>query len=68
MKQTTPAELRLVQLGIDVVVIEQEALAAEQLEEAADQENVVGRVAGMDRVKAVPPQHAAGEHELPEQR
>ena len=50
------AELRLVELGVDVVVVEHELLA-EQLVEAADEEDRVRRIAGMDDVEAATEQH-----------
>ena len=63
-EQAAPAELGFVQLRIGVVVIEQEFLA-EQLPEAADQEEQVGRIAGMDDVEALPEEYspAQGERE-----
>ena len=44
-------KLRLVELGVDVVMIEYEALA-EHFEEAADQEDRVGRITGVDDIEA----------------
>src|SRR5262249_53760893 len=43
IQTTAPAEFRFEQLGAEVVMIEHELLA-EQLEEAADQEEQVGRI------------------------
>ena len=62
-----PAELRLVELRVGVVMVEHEALAGENLEEQRDQKNEVRRVAGMDHVEAVTPPHLEREHEFPEQ-
>ena len=67
-KTPAPAELRLVELRVGVVMVEHEALAGENLEEQPDQKNEVGRIAGMDHVEAVAPPHLEREHELPEQR
>src|SRR6185369_8488117 len=57
VEQIAALELRFVQLGIDVVMIEQEFLA-EQLVEAADQEQRIGRIARVDRVEAALHQYA----------
>ena len=61
------AELGFVEFGIDVVVIEHELLA-EQLVEAADEENRVRRIAGVDDVEAAPEQHLQRQPELHDQR
>src|SRR5215467_3762578 len=68
MDEVLAAKLRLIKLGIDIVVIEDELLPEDQLEESADQENRVGGVAGMDGVEAVSAEYPAGERELVEQR
>src|SRR3546814_9404679 len=49
VEDVAAAELGLVELRVQVVMVEDELLAAEQLEEAADQEDCVRRVAGVDR-------------------
>ena len=67
-KNSAVAELRLVEFRVGVVMVEQEALPRENLEEKPDQEDEVGRIAGMDHVEAVAPPHLEREHELPEQR
>ena len=67
-KDPAPAELRLVEFRVGVVMVEHEALSRENLEEKPDQEDEVGRIAGMDHVEAVAPPHLEREHELPEQR
>jgi L-fucose isomerase-like protein len=60
------AELRLVELGIDVVVVEDELLA-EQLEEAADEEEQVRRlqawITSKPRVKSTRQQQDEGPEE-----
>ena len=66
-QEATPAELCLVEFRVGVVMVEHEALAGENLEEQADQENEIGRIAGVDHVEAVTPPHLEREHELPEQ-
>jgi len=66
-KKFAAAEFRLVELRVDVVVVEDEPLA-EQLEEAADEEEEVRRIARMDHVEAAREKHAPGEHERPEER
>ena len=48
------------------MVVEEEFLA-EQLEEKTDQENVVGRIAGMDHVESALPHHLPRQEELPKQ-
>ena len=53
IEKIAPPELRLVELGIDVVMVEDKALAGEQLEEAADQEDEVRRVTGVDDIEPV---------------
>jgi hypothetical protein len=51
VEEIAPAELGLVELGARVVVVEDE-LPAEELEERADQEEKVGRIAGVDHVES----------------
>ena len=67
-KTPAPAELRLIEFRVGVVMVEHEALSRENLEEKPDQEDEVGRIAGMDHVEAVAPPHLEREHELPEER
>ena len=57
VEQVAPAEFGFVQLGVDIVVVEQELLAKEQLEESPDQEDEIRRIARMDRVEAALAQH-----------
>ena len=51
VKKIPPAEFRFIEFGIDIVMIEQEFLAEEQLEKATDQKNQIRRVAGMDDIE-----------------
>src|SRR5207248_9032340 len=51
VEEVAPAEFRLVELGREVVVIEEEFLA-QQLEESPDQHEQVRRVAGVHDVEA----------------
>jgi hypothetical protein len=67
VEEIPAAEFRLVELGVDVVVIENELLA-EQLEEPTDQKNRIRGIAGVDDVESACQQHSPGQHELPEQR
>ena len=48
-------------------MVEYEALAAENLEEQADQEDEIGRIAGVNHVEAVAAPDPQGEQEFPEQ-
>src|SRR5207302_5001481 len=67
MEEITPAELCFVELGVEIVMIEQEFLT-EQPEEPADQEEQVGRIAGVNDVEPAREEHPAGEHECPGER
>ena len=59
-------KLGFVQLRVQIVVIEDEALP-DQLEESADEKDCVRRVAGMDDVDAVGERNTYCENEFPEQ-
>ena len=61
IEKIAPAELCLVQLGVDVVMVKDEFLAEEELEEAADQKQQIGRIAGLDDIEAARQQHAPGQ-------
>ena len=67
IEEIAPAELRLIELRIEIVMIEHELLA-EQLEEAADQEKQVRRIAGMDDVESTGEEHPPGEQEGRDER
>ena len=61
-------ELGLVELRVDIVVIENEALA-EQLEEPRDQKDGIGRIAGVDDVEAAASRRSrSASHEFQQQR
>jgi hypothetical protein len=62
VEEIPPAELGFVQLRVDVVVVEDELLA-EQLEEPADQEEEVRRIAGMNHVEAARGEHPPAQRE-----
>ena len=66
--QVAPAEFRLVEFGIDVVMVEDEPDTENVFEEASGQEQEVGRVAGVENVEAAPEEDAPREDELPKQR
>ena len=51
VSEIVPLEFRLVKLGIQVVVVEDES-HAEELEEERDQENRVGRIAGLENAES----------------
>ncbi len=61
VKEVAPPELGFVQFRIDVMMVEQEFLAHEQLEKSGDQEEQVGRIAGMDNIEAVRELHLPGQ-------
>src|SRR5438132_10389057 len=67
MEKATPAELRFEELGVEIVVIENE-FPSDELEESADQEEQIGRVAGVNDVDAACKQHPPGEQECPGER
>src|SRR5690606_14200720 len=67
VEEVASLELRLVQLGVDVAVIEQEPLT-EELVKAADEKKRVGRIACVNRVEALLDQDANGQYELREKR
>src|SRR4051812_4306051 len=67
IEKVAAPELREIQLGIRVVVVEQELLA-EDLVEPADQEEEIGRIAVMDDVEAAREEHPQRQHERPEKR
>src|SRR5205807_6273733 len=62
VEEVAPAEFRLVELGREVVVIEEEFLA-QQLEESPDQHEQVRRVAGVHDVEAAREEHAPRQDE-----
>src|SRR5688572_33256536 len=62
IEEVPPPELGLVELRVDVVVVEDEALA-EELEESADEEEEVRRIARVDRVEAAREEHLPAERE-----
>ena len=61
MEDAALAELGLVEFRIQVVVIEDEAGAVEQLEPRRDDEDQIGRIAGMKDLEAALAAHAAGQ-------
>src|SRR5207247_7256796 len=63
-EEAATAELRLIELRVDVVVVEDEFLP-EELEEAADEEEEVRRIARVDRVEAAREEHAPRDREGP---
>ena len=67
IEKVAALKFRLVELGIDVVVIEDELLA-EHLERQADKEYEVRRIARVDDVEASRRGNPQGQKELPEQR
>src|SRR6185437_9912290 len=67
-EEIAASEFRLVELRVDVVMVEEEALAGNHLVERADEEDVIGRIARVDGIEAVAPQDLEREHELPEER
>src|SRR5437879_10720396 len=67
MEEITSAELRLVELGVKIMVIEDELLA-EQLKKSADEEEQVGRIAGVNDVETAREEHPPGEHKGPGER
>ena len=64
MEKATPAKLRFEELGVEIVVIENEFLS-DELEESTDQEEQIGRVAGVNDVETACKQHPPGEHKGP---
>jgi predicted ATPase with chaperone activity len=66
-EEVAAPELRLVELRVDVVVVEDEFLAQE-LEETADEEEEVRRVARMDHVEAAREEDAPRQEERVEER
>src|SRR5688572_10140218 len=66
-EQVAAAELGLVELRVGVVVVEHELLA-EQLEQVADEEKEIRRVAGVDDVEAFAKKNFQAEEQGPGQR
>jgi hypothetical protein len=67
-KKAPAAEFRLEQLGIEIVMVEDEFLSEKQLIKTCDQEDQVWRIATMNDIEPVLAKHTDRIRELPKQR
>src|SRR5208337_2083862 len=66
--EITPLEFCLVELGVDVVMIEHEFFPEQEFEKSTDDEDQIGRIAGMDDVEPVGEENAPRQQRFPEER
>ena len=67
MQQASPAELHLVKLGVEVVLVEQEARIEKYLVTESNKKDEVRRITGMDDIDPLAAQNLHGQGELPEE-
>jgi hypothetical protein len=67
-EEIVAAEFRLVELGPDIVLVEDEAHAEKNLPETCHEKDEIWRIAGLDHVEAARNPHAHTKHKFPEQR